>query len=152
MQTLVKPDPRSRTAYDDDMLLWIDGQIQLLVEARYSELDMENLVGELESMKNKELRTLRNRLRVLIMHLLKCEFQKSYPQNKWRSTLVEQRERISDLLRDSPSLRRVLADYVEQNYSAARKMAALETRLPVNTFPAENPYSVEQILDQEFTP
>lgn len=152
MQTLVKPDPRARAAYDDDMVLWIDGQIQLLVAARYSELDVENLVGELESMKNKELRTLRNRLRVLIMHLLKCEFQKSYPQNKWRSTLIEQRERISDLLKDSPSLRRVLAEYVHQNYSVARKIAVLETRLPISTFPTENPYSVAQILDQDFTP
>jgi hypothetical protein len=152
MQTLVKPHPPARTAYDDDMVLWIDGQIQLLVEARYSELDVENLVGELESMKNKELRTLRNRLRVLIMHLLKCEFQKSYPQNKWRSTLIEQRERIGDLLKDSPSLRCVLDEYAQQNYSAARKMAALETHLPISTFPPENPYTVEQILDQEFTP
>jgi len=152
MQTLVKPNPRSRAAYDDDLVLWIDGQIQLLVEARYSELDVENLVGELESMKNKELRTLKNRLRVLIMHLLKCEFQKSYPQNKWRSTLIEQRERISQLLKDSPSLRRVLADDVQHNYTVARKMAALETRLPISTFPTENPYTVEQILDQEFTP
>lgn len=152
MQTLVKPDPRARAAYDDDLVLWIDGQIQRLVEARYSELDVEHLVGELESMKNKELRTLRNRLRVLIMHLLKCELQKSYPQNKWRSTLIEQRERISYLLKDSPSLRRVLAESVQQAYPVARKMAALETRLPASTFPTENPYTVEQILDQEFTP
>jgi hypothetical protein len=152
MQTLIKPDPRRRAAYDDDLVLWIDGQIQLLVEARYSELDVEHLVGELESMKNKELRTLRNRLRVLIMHLLKCEFQKSYPQNKWRSTLIEQRERIKYLLEESPSLRRVLAEYVQQSYSAARRMAALETGISIGSFPAENPYRVEQILDQDFTP
>ena len=71
MQTLAKHDHRRRAAYDDDMVLWIDGQIQLLVEARYSELDVENLVGELDSMKNRESRALKNRLRVLMMHLLK---------------------------------------------------------------------------------
>jgi hypothetical protein len=152
MQTLVKPDPRPRAAYDDDLVLWIDGQIQLLVEARYSELDVENLVGELESMKSKELRTLKNRLRVLMMHLLKCEFQKNYPQNKWRSTLVEQRERIKYLVEDSPSLRHVVPEYMQHNYPVARKMAALETGLPINSFPTENPYTFEQILDQDFTP
>jgi hypothetical protein len=152
MQTLVKPDPRRRAAYDDDLVLWIDGQIQLLVEARYSELDVEHLVGELESMRDKELRTLRNRLRVLIMYLLKCEFQKSRPQNKWRSTLIEQRERIKYLLDDSPSLRRVVPEYIQSNYPAARIMAALETGLPISVFPKEIPYTVEQILDQEFTP
>jgi predicted DNA-binding ribbon-helix-helix protein len=152
MQTLVKPDPRHRAAYDDDLVLWIDGQIQLLVEARYSELDVENLVGELESMKNKETRQLSSRLRVLIMHLLKCEYQKSYSQNKWLSTLVEQRERIKRLLKDSPSLRRCLDEYIEESYPAAVKMAALETRLPASRFPSTCPYSVAQILDQDFTP
>ncbi len=152
MQTLVKPNPRSRTAYDDDLVLWIDGQIQLLVEARYSELDVENLVGELESMKNSEIRELKSRLRLVIMHLLKCQFQPEHYKGRWQATLSEQRLQLNDLLTSSPSLRRKVAEFAEHGYRVAVKGAAGETHLPVSTFPSENPYTVEQILDQEFTP
>jgi len=150
MRTLAHP--RDDSCYDQDRLLWIDAQIRLLSERRYAELDIGNLVEELGSMKNKEQRALKSRLRVLIMHLLKCQYQKSHPQNKWRSTLVEQRERIKDLLEDSPSLRRKLGEYAEASYPPARKMAALETGLPLDSFPPENPYAIGEILDQGFTP
>jgi len=150
MQTLAQP--RTISCYDEDWVLWIDAQIRLLSEKRFSELDIANLVEELDSMKNKELRTLKNRLRVLIMHLLKCEFQKSHPQNKWHSTLIEQRERIKDVLQDSPSLRRKLDEFIRSTYSYARKMAAHETLMPLSSFPPENPYTVKQILDHDFIP
>lgn len=150
MHTLAQP--RTISCYDEDWVLWLDAQICLLSEKRFSELDLENLVEELDGMKTKELRTLKNRLRVLIMHLLKCEFQKSYPQNKWHATLIEQRERIKGLLADSPSLRRALDEYSQSAYPYARKMAALETHLPLDSFPVQNPYTVKQILDEDFIP
>jgi hypothetical protein len=150
MQTLAQP--RAISCYDKDWVLWIDAQVRLLSERRFSELDIESLVEELDGMKKQELRTLKNRLRVLIMHLLKCQFQKSYPQNKWHSTLIEQRLRIHALLDNSPSLRRRLEEFAQSNYPYARKMAALETQLPLESFPAENPYSIQQILDHDFTP
>lgn len=150
MHTLAQP--RINSCHDEDWVLWIDAQIRLLSEQRFSELDLENLVEELDGMKTRELRALRNRLRVLIMHLLKCEFQKSHPQNKWHATLIEQRERIKALLECSPSLRRKLGEYGQSTYPYARKMAALETGLPLAAFPVENPYTTEQILDHAFTP
>jgi len=152
MQTLIKPDPRARAAYDDDLVLWIDGQIQLLVAARYSELDVENLVGELESMKHSQAKALKNRLRVVIMHLLKCQFQPDHYKGRWHGTLAEQRMRLDQLLTNSPSLRRKVAEFAQYGYPVAVKRAAGETHLPVSAFPTENPYSVEQILDQDFTP
>ena len=152
MQTLVKHDHRRRAAYDDDMVLWIDGQIQLLVEARYSELDVENLVGELESMKNRESRALKNRLRVLMMHLLKCQYQPDHYKKGWHATLSEQRMRLEQLLEASPSLRPNVAEFARYGYTAAVERAAAETHLPESAFPSENPYSVEQLLDRDFKP
>ncbi|MRW84642.1 DUF29 family protein [Pseudoduganella sp. FT26W] len=118
MQTLAQP--RAISCYDNDWVLWIDAQVRLLSERRLSDLDIENLVEELDGMKKQELRTLKNRLRVLIMHLLKCQFQKSYPQNKWHSTLIEQRLRIHALLDSSPSLRRRLEEFAQSNYPRPR--------------------------------
>jgi hypothetical protein len=150
MQTLVTP--RDCPGYDDDLVLWIDRQVQLLLENRFSELDIGNLVEELDGVKKHETRSLKNRLRVLVMHLLKCQFQPRHPQNKWHATLIEQRERLRILLKDSPSLRGLLPEYVRECYPTAVKLAAAETGLPISAFPAENPYSIEQILDQGFTP
>ena len=111
-----------QTAYDDDLVLWIDGQIQLLVDARYSE------------------------------HLLKCQFQPEHYKGCWHATLCEQRLQWNDLLTSSPSLRRKVAEFSAHGYRVAVKRAAGETHLPASAFPNENPYTVEQLLDQEFTP
>lgn len=150
MQTLVQS--RKHPSYDDDLALWIDAQVQLLLDRRFSELDVGNLVAELDEMKKGEIRALKNRLRVLIMHLLKCRYQPGHPQNKWRATLIEQRERLAMLLEDSPSLGASLPEHAQLAYPIAVKLASAETGLPVSTFPTENPFSVEQILDQDFTP
>jgi hypothetical protein len=150
MQTLVTP--RDCPGYDDDLVLWIDRQVQLLLENRFSELDIGNLVEELDGMKKQYQHELDSRLTVLVMHLLKCQFQKEYPQNKWRSTLVEQRRRLSLLLAASPSLRGKVQRFASEGYPFARRRAALETGLDIETFPAELPYSIEQLMDQNFTP
>ncbi|GJI93347.1 hypothetical protein RugamoR57_00650 [Duganella caerulea] len=150
MQTLLQT--RDHPSYDDDLALWIDAQIHLLLDHRFSELDVDNLVAELHGMKKRETRALKNRLRVLIMHLLKCQFQPEHPQNKWRATLIEQRARLAQLLDDSPSMRPALPEYVYESYDVAVRMAVAETGLPPGAFPAANPYSIEQILDQDFMP
>jgi hypothetical protein len=66
--------------------------------------------------------------------------------------LVEQRRRIAFLLKDAPSMRASAQPFALDCYSTARSRAALETHLDVGTFPAQLPYSVEQILDNSFIP
>lgn len=150
MQTLV--ESRSIPSYDDDLVEWIDAQIHLLLEQRFSELDIENLVEELDGMKKHYTRELHSRLTVLEMHLLKCQYQKNHPHNKWHSTIIEQRDQLSKLLGESPSLRTLLAGYAAAAYPVARKRAAAETGLDIGIFPPNLPYSIEQLFDQEFMP
>lgn len=150
MQTLAQP--RTISCYDEDWVLWIDAQIRLLSEKRFSELDIENLVEELDSMKKHYLRELRSRLIVLMMHLLKSEYQKDHAKNKWRSTLIEQRTRIAFLLEDSPSTRKKVLPFAVEHYHVARRRAAAETRLEIEIFPAQLPYSITQLLDMDFMP
>jgi len=150
MQTLAQP--RTISCYDEDWVLWIDAQIRLLSKKRYSELDLENLVEELDGMKKQFSRELKHRLIVLVMHLLKCEYQQDHAKNKWRSTLIEQRCRILLLLEDSPSTRSKILPYAIKHYPEARRMAAVETRMAIEAFPPQLPYSVEQLLDHDFMP
>lgn len=150
MQTLAQP--RTISCYEEDWLRWIDAQIRLLSEKRFSELDLENLVEELDGMKKQYAHELDSRLTVLIMHLLKCEHQDDHPKNKWHSTLIEQRRRLSLLLSSSPGMRPRVLKFSQDCYADARRRAALETGLDINIFPPRLPYSVVQLLDQDFMP
>jgi hypothetical protein len=150
MQTLAQP--RTIACYDEDWVLWIDAQVRLLSEKRFSELDVGNLVEELDGMKKQYAHELDSRLTVLIMHLLKCEYQTDHPRNKWHSTLIEQRRRILLLLESSPSMRPRVMKFSMDCYTDARRRAALETGLDITTFPRQLPYSVAQLLDHDFMP
>jgi hypothetical protein len=57
-------------------------------------------------------------------------------------------------LKQSPSLRRLLEDQEEllDVYQKAVREAVLETDLDRDIFPVECPYSVKEMLDDEFWP
>src|SRR5690606_25943904 len=104
---------------------------------------------ELESLMKSERRQLRNRLEVLIHHLLKWDQQPDQRSNRWRATVEEQRTRIRRLLDDSPSLKPELEPMALEVYPDAVRAAAIETRLRGDAFPATLPYSVEEIFERE---
>ncbi len=64
----------------------------------------------------------------------------------------EQRRRIVRMLRDSPSLRPVVATVVVEGYPYARAQALDETRLPEAGIPETCPWTEIQILDDTFWP
>jgi hypothetical protein len=113
---------------------------------------VDNLIEELRYAMNKERRKLGSRLEILIMHLLKCELQHHRISGGWLGTLDEQRNRIADLLEDSPSLVSTVAQVAEKVYPRAVRAAARETSLPETAVPASNPYSPQQLLDLAFVP
>jgi len=137
---------------EDDYVLWVERQIELIREKQFAQVDLENLLGELESIVLKDKRQLRSRIRVIVAHLLKCEYQPRFKTKSWLDTLSEQREKIEDLLEESPSLSRLVTPYAQSAYPRAVAKAARETRLPKSTFPTELPYTVSQVLDQDFIP
>jgi len=99
-----------------------------------------------------ERRELGNRLAVLLAHLLKWQFQPERRGTSWRLTIKEQRQRSARVLRQNPSLKSRLAEMAADAYQDARLMAARETGCEEGGFPADCPYSLEQIQDPEFFP
>jgi hypothetical protein len=138
--------------YEADYLHWLMEQAGLLRAGQFAGLDLDKLIEELESAVRHEKRALASRLRVLIVHLLKCQFQPGKKTRGWQNTILEQRIQIDELLLDSPSLRRLLPEYALRVYGAAIRKAALETRLPESAFPEQLPYSEDQLLDARFYP
>ena len=138
--------------YDQDLYAWAMHTAQLVRQRRFSELDIEHLVEELESMGKSELRALESRLVVLLTHLLKWQYQPQQRNKSWQRTLIEQRKRIDRLLRDSPSLNSKLAELIPDAYDSALRWAADETGMDETDFPQACQYSTAEILDSGFYP
>ena len=145
-------DDHINDLYETDLLLWTGKQVELLRAKKFDQLDIENIIGELEGYVNRDKREVASRLRVLQTHLLKYKFQPRRISTSWISTINEQRSAIESVLSDMPSLRPAIEDYVAQSYSKAAKDASRETRLPPSAFPKANPFTVQQILDEDYWP
>ena len=145
------PNPRP-SLYEQDFYAWANEQAALLRAGALSDADIEHIAEEIESMGRTEKRELASRLTVLLVHLLKWQFQAERQTNSWRSTIRIQRIDLADLLADNPSLKAQLSDTVAASYRKAAIMAAGETGLPEATFPPVCPWTFEQIGSEDFWP
>lgn len=140
------------TLYEQDYYLWLEKTAKLLRDGCLGELDIPNLIEEIEDMGRSEKRATRSNLIVVLMHLLKYKYQPQKSSNSWRRTIVEHRRRLQLLFADSPSLKRYYLDIFDQCYQDARSDAATETLLPIDTFPAQSPFTAEKTLDADYLP
>lgn len=140
--------------YDLDFHLWTQHQVACLQKERWAELDVDNLVEELADLGRSEQKELGSYLKVLLMHLLKWQYQPERRTKSWEVTIAHCRDSIQDCLEDSPSLQRYLQDddWVAKYYRRACRDAAKETGMLADRFPAICPYTMTQVLDVEFWP
>lgn len=142
----------TQNLYQQDFYLWLETTVKLLEEESWKKIDGENLVEELKSMGKSEKNALKSNLRILLMHLLKYQYEPERRSKSWLYTIFEHRKRLQDSLQESPSLKRYLAEVFEECYQDARKAASLETGLSRDTFPFNSPFSIDEVLDEEFLP
>jgi len=146
--------------YEADFYTWIFRNIELLKQRRFSKIDVDILIDELESMAKRDKRELLSHFIILLAHLLKWQFQlkllteqwQTRQGGSWRGSIMEQRLQIVKQLKESPSLKNYLAEAVEKAYPDAVKIAMQETQLSKDTFPKMCSYSIEQLLDENFYP
>jgi hypothetical protein len=140
-------------AYEADFYAWAMNNARLLRQGRLTELDAEHIAQELESMGASERRELLSRLQVLLLHLLKYQYQPERRGKSWLLTINGQRTAIERLLDQSPSLGGLLdGDQLTKVYAKAVRDAIIETDLDRHLFPILCPYSLEQILDEDWLP
>ena len=144
--------PSNATLYDTDFYAWATEQAALLRAGRLSEVDIENIAEEIESMGRSERRELVSRLTVLLLHLLKWRYQPGLRGNSWRLSIEEQRLRVSDHLNDNPSLKSQLDNAMPGAYRHAQIEATRETGFVRETFPADCPFTFDEIMNPDFWP
>jgi hypothetical protein len=147
--SLKKTEP---SLYDTDLYAWAQEQAARLRAHASCAIDWENVAEEIESVGSSECSEIENRLAVLLPHLLKWQFQPGKRSGSWRSSIREQRFRLSRRLRRSPSLQHYPSEVLAEEFELARLKAADETGLPLGAFPAECPYTISDILDPDFHP
>jgi hypothetical protein len=140
----------SNSLYDRDFHLWLETTADLLRQKKFDRLDLGHLIEEIEAMGRNEKRELYNRLIVLLMHLLKWEYQPSHRSNSWLATINEQRRQIVKLLADSPSLKTYFQESFQECYQIARKDASKETGLSLDNFPEQFSFEQETVLNPDF--
>ncbi len=138
--------------YAQDFYAWALKNAELLRQGRLSEIDAVNVAEELESMGKSDKRELLSRLEELLLHLLKWRYQPQQRGSSWAISITKQRDGLADLLEDSPSLKPGLVAQFAKAYRRARRYASQETGLPLTTFPATSPFTVEQAIDEQFWP
>jgi hypothetical protein len=138
--------------YDRDFYAWANEQAALLRAGRLGEADIAHIAEEIESMGKTEKRELVSRLKVLLLHLLKWQYQPGLRGASWEASISVQRNDLDDHLADNPSLKALLPEAIERAYRGAVLAAKAETGLPGSTFPSLCPWSFAQMMDPDFWP
>ena len=138
--------------YETDFYAWANEQAALLRAGKLGDADIAHIAEEIESMGKTEKRELINRLGVLLMHLLKWKYQPEFRGRSWLLTIKEQRRRVRSHLEDNPSLKALRLNVMAIAYGDAKIMAAKETPIDDDQFPADCPWTYEQAMDAEFLP
>lgn len=136
--------------YDDDFLSWLDEQTIRLRAREFDALDVEHLIEELEELAAMQKIEGISETKTILLNLLLLDFaSEQAPRPDWVGDLSRCRDKLETRVRSSPSLARWLAaDMIEHAYTRARRVA--EIRLGSVRLPHQCPYTLEELLDDDF--
>ena len=134
--------------YETDFYSWIQQQTKLLKTGRFDELDINNLIEEMESMGSSERHSLTSHM----MHLLKWQFQPERQSQSWQDSIINHRFQTGITLANNPGLKQHLPALYRKAYKQAVTLAVKQTALPKKTFPANCPWTFDQVMEDGFLP
>ena len=141
-------------AYETDVVAWADEQARLLRAGRFDLLDVEHIAGEIEDVGKSEQRELAARMALLLVHLLKWQYQPERRGASWESTIREQRRALVRRLHKTPSLQSCITDpdWWDDAWLDARTDATKETGIGFDTFPQACPWAAVAVLGDNWLP
>lgn len=136
--------------YDLDYLQWLDKTVQQLKTGQFEALDAEHLIEELEALGRSEKSAVESLLIRIIQHLLLYQYwhqERDYNGRHWQAEILTFRTQIE--LKLTTNLKQYLQEKLAYLYTKARKITELKSGL---TLPQTNPYTLDQILDEDWWP
>lgn len=138
--------------YQTDYLKWLETNLEKLRNQNYADVDWENLLEEIEDMGRSEQRRLESNLIVVLLHLLKWQYQPTHRSGSWERSIIAHRRRIRKAINESPSLQAYLESILDEGYQEAVKQVLAETGLPFNTFLPSCCYDLTNVISDDFLP
>ena len=140
-----------------DVYAWLLDQAQRLRHFQPESLDWFGLAEELEGIVALERAKVISLLGIVQAHLLKWQYSKiRRSERSWRNTLVNARTELIDILDESRVLRNQVPRFLIKAYGQALRLAGTQMGLEKHDwqrlFPSNCPWTVEQVLDQDFFP
>lgn len=135
--------------YDGDYTAWAFDQARRLRALNSNDIDAANLAEEIEDLGKGEVSKLESFLRLIILHMLKWDYQPGRRTRSWGDSIRIHRRHTEKQLRKNPSLKAVLDEEVGEAFEIARLEAIIETGLSPKHFPEVNPYTFDVIMNRE---
>lgn len=86
MTSLQRPTTSHQQLYNADFAQWITQVTLLLQQGKFDELDIEHLIEEVEDFGKRDRRALCSNLEMVLLHLLKWQFQ---PEQRSAESICE---------------------------------------------------------------
>lgn len=90
-------------AYEADYCGWAMDQAAVVRAGRFDPIDRDNPAEEIESLGKSEKREIESRLVVVLLHLLKWQFQPEKRKGGWEAGIRVHRERLAKVIKENPS-------------------------------------------------
>lgn len=120
--------------YDSDLVVWSEHQAELLRRMGAGErvndlVDWANVAEEIESLGRSDKRELRSRIATILEHLIKLQVSPAIePRTGWQETIVRARNELELLIEESPSLRPMIPEAINEQLPRAVRSAAVGLR------------------------
>ena len=132
--------------YDEDFAAWIAAQAMLLREGRFGELDLENLIDEVEGVGKSEFRSFYHAIELILLHMMKWDYQTERQGRSWRTTINTQRDEVLEILNENPSYQARIDEAIARAYRSVPSAVETATTIPAERLPRICPYSWQDIM------
>ena len=140
-----------KNLYDQDFALWIEATVKQLKSGDLSQVDLENLIEEVESLGKSQPKAVDNFLTRLLEHLLKrCYVVLPDCYWGWEIEIRNFRKELKKEFKYSPSLKRFMIEILEECYREA--LEAVKEDYPDSDFPDVCPFAedIDGLLNHKF--
>ncbi len=134
--------------YVTDETAWLEAMADLIKSGAFADLDYSNLQEYLSDMARRDRREVESRLAQLLLHVMKWQHQSDHRSRSRQSSIIEQRHELNRHL-GRGVLRNHAETVLEEMHREAVERAAVESGLAAETFPAECPYTLDELLSFE---
>ena len=151
--------------YDEDFFLWTQVQAEALRSAlrdgSNAALDWENIAEEIESLGKSDRRRCESLVGMILLHLLKYQYWPSEePLRHWREEVRNFRRQLAKVMRDSPSLKARLNEFIGGEWreavgdalSACEEFPAICKRLDHVARSSPVGFSAEEVMNSDYFP